>query len=285
MMLLHHKERYYRKPRKKELKLSGELHIIFEGNLKSETTVVFLHGIASSHDNWKRIIEKVDDKFKIVTVDLLGFGDSPTPLWSNYTVETHAKSVIRSLKLAGVDGPFILVGHSMGCIISSHIATLFSEMVSALYLVSPPIYKGWELHARTLGRSERFMHRAYFSLYDYFCEDVLFTTFIGGLLTKLVGKPTSFQLRMKHFIAFRRSLRNCIEFQHVEDELKKTKIDHINAYYGAFDMLIIKRYVERLPFINKRVNVQKIPKTGHVVSSRMALAVAHDLLRREGNHW
>ena len=269
----------FRKPRPRELELARNLHIVVQGNEKAEKTIVLLHGIASSQSDWQRVIPRLGNKYRIVLVDLLGFGKSPVPLWANYTVDTHAKAVIMSLQKRGISGPFTLVGHSMGCIIGTHIAALSPELVEDLYLISPPIYKGWELYDRSISVNEYLIHKLYFGLYNYFCGDFLFTTFVGNLLTKIIGKPTSFNLGTRNFIAFQRSLRNCIEFQHMEEEITALTNMDVHIYYGVLDLLIIKRYIKQLDEVLPNIKVSSIPLTGHIVNARMAESLVKDLRR------
>ena len=145
----------YRQANQKEIEISSNLSVKFHGNTKSKNKIVFLHGIASSRDNWVNVLKELGDDYCLITVDLLGFGQSPTPVSANYSIDTHAKAVILSLKKAGLDKDIFLVGHSMGCIISTHITYLYPEKIKNLLLVSLPIYRGWEFTGNNLSIKER----------------------------------------------------------------------------------------------------------------------------------
>ncbi len=259
----------------KEIAVASSLSVTFHGNKNAKDKVVFLHGIASSRDNWTKIINELGNSYCLVTVDLLGFGDSPAPFNANYSVDTHAKAVILSLNKANVKDNIFLVGHSMGCIISTHIAHLYPEKIKNILLVSLPIYKGWEFTGNTLSFKEKLIHRGYFQIYDYFREDALFTSVVGTMISKLIGRKSGFKLSARNYVAFNRSLKNCIEFQSTEKELAEVKIP-VSIYYGVFDIFVIKRYIKQLGLEYNHINVVSV-KSGHIVIKTMAKAVAKDI--------
>src|SRR4029450_6998185 len=87
--------------------------------------VVMLHGLAASGATWQKVADLLGDSVRVIRPDLLGFGDSPRPDWTNYTVQDPARAVIATLKKRGVKKPVTIVGHSMGCLIAAHIATKY----------------------------------------------------------------------------------------------------------------------------------------------------------------
>ena len=62
-------------------------------------------------------------------MDVLGFGHSPWPRSAEaYTVESHCDWIIAVLGSYNVEGPTILVGHSLGV---SHLGSLLYRVASA----------------------------------------------------------------------------------------------------------------------------------------------------------
>lgn len=97
----------------------------FRGN--SYENVIFLHGFLCSSTFWTETVfpyfsEKVNQDYRLIAIDLLGFGMSPKPRDCSYTLKEHVemieKSVIQPLEL----GSFHLVAHSMGCMIALALA-------------------------------------------------------------------------------------------------------------------------------------------------------------------
>ncbi|KAK7336328.1 hypothetical protein VNO77_16865 [Canavalia gladiata] len=105
--------------------------------------VIFLHGFLCSSSFWtqtvfQRFSEEVNHKYRLIAIDLLGFGKSPKPRDCLYTLKDHVemieKSVIKPLELSS----FHLVAHSMGCIIALALAAKCPKCVKSITLVAPP---------------------------------------------------------------------------------------------------------------------------------------------------
>lgn len=113
-----------------------------ESDTDSTESVVFLHGFLSSSSLWVETVfhnlsEVTKQSFRMVAVDLLGFGRSPKPTNCTYTVREHLDmieaSVVRPLEL----NSYHIVAHSMGCIIALAMAAKHPESVKSLTLVAP----------------------------------------------------------------------------------------------------------------------------------------------------
>ena len=105
----------------------------------SGPAVVLIHGIASSYVTFENVVPLLDDH-RVIAVDLLGFGGSPAPPASTYTLEEHVDYLSRTLSRLRIPEPFVLVGHSMGSLIASRYASTRSSKLRGLVLVSPPVY-------------------------------------------------------------------------------------------------------------------------------------------------
>lgn len=103
--------------------------------------VVLLHGQISTHNYMKVVADLVSQTNKTVSLDLLGFGDSPRPKDSDYTVDDHVESIVATLQQNKITQPFILVGHSMGGMIAVRLAFRYPKMVKRLILTGLPILK------------------------------------------------------------------------------------------------------------------------------------------------
>ncbi|CAL9108899.1 unnamed protein product [Musa acuminata var. zebrina] len=123
-----------------------------ECDTDSTESVVFLHGFLSSSSLWVETVfhnlsEVTKQSFRMVAVDLLGFGRSPKPTNCAYTVREHLDmieaSVVRPLEL----NSYHIVAHSMGCIIALAMAAKHPESVKSLTLVAPPCFDSTEEEA------------------------------------------------------------------------------------------------------------------------------------------
>ncbi|KAK1316233.1 hypothetical protein QJS10_CPA05g00641 [Acorus calamus] len=127
-----------------------KLHLVVKEPLQGLTeerteNVIFLHGFLSSSSWWTETVfpnlsESSKSKFRLFAFDLLGFGESPKPSDSLYTLKDHLemieKSVIEPFELDS----FHIVAHSMGCVITMALAAKYRNSVKSVTLVAPPYF-------------------------------------------------------------------------------------------------------------------------------------------------
>jgi pimeloyl-ACP methyl ester carboxylesterase len=78
----------------------------------ADPTLIFVHGGFCDRHDWRAQAQQLSSRFRIITLDLPGHGDSEVPATAN--IETLARSldeVIARYREGGV----VLVGHSLGC--------------------------------------------------------------------------------------------------------------------------------------------------------------------------
>ena len=125
------------------LRVPYTLHVhYFARPKKLRMTVLLLHGLGTSWQTWEHVADKLPSEYRVVAVDLLGFGDSPKPSWKNYDIKTQARSIALTLMREGIVGPMIIIGHSMGSLIAIELARQGRYVkATSLILCSPPIYR------------------------------------------------------------------------------------------------------------------------------------------------
>lgn len=101
--------------------------------------VVLVHGYLSDGNYWKPLIPKLAKHYQVISIDLLGFGKSPKPHTARYSLEEHVAALVATIKQA-TDEPIILIGHSMGSLVSAHLATQHPDMVKRLILCNMPLF-------------------------------------------------------------------------------------------------------------------------------------------------
>jgi pimeloyl-ACP methyl ester carboxylesterase len=104
-------------------------------------TVVLVHGIAGSHLNWMRLGPPLARHGRVVAPDLPGHGLSH-PLPGGFSVEGCQLALDRFLD-AVAGPPVVLVGHSMGGLISLLQTGRHPEKVARLILMSPASPYPW----------------------------------------------------------------------------------------------------------------------------------------------
>lgn len=114
---------------------SNLLHYI-ELGVVNGPTLVFIPGLSGTTRYWQGRLGALEKKYRILLVDPLGFGNSPKP-WSRYTVDRHVDALYEILKN---EKRFVLIGHSMGTLLSIAYAARHPEQVERLILLSTPFF-------------------------------------------------------------------------------------------------------------------------------------------------
>ncbi len=96
--------------------------------------VVLLHGIARSLDDFADQHELLSDGFRVVSVDLAGFGESD-PLPGGGTLPGITDAVAECLDAIGEIRPAHVVGNSLGGAVAMLLALRYPERVRSLVLV------------------------------------------------------------------------------------------------------------------------------------------------------
>ncbi len=101
--------------------------------------VILIHGIAASRYDWQFLLpELASNGFQAYALDLLGHGDSPKPnnleAYHFDSLAQHFEEWVTSL---GLEQPAVLLGHSLGGLLSLHYAIDHPDNIKALILVDP----------------------------------------------------------------------------------------------------------------------------------------------------
>lgn len=246
------------------------LHIA--GDVGQGPVIIFVHGIASSAATFKRLIPLLDNRYRCISIDLLGFGGSPAPEGANYTIEEHVAAIhetIRSLRLVA---PFVLVGHSLGSLLSARFAAQHPGQVSRLVLVSPPVYVA---PSEISDPRVRRQVGAYLRVYEFMRTNKAFTMSTAANISQLFGLKDALEVSERNWKPFMLSLQNCIESQTTVSDIAAVQVP-IDVIYGAQDQFIAAgtmRIIEQM----RHVSMHRVEVSDHLIRKRLARAVAHVL--------
>lgn len=113
------------------------LHYLKFGD-PSNPAILLVHGYGGSAITFFRIIPELMKHFFVVAIDLLGFGASDRPDYKfdrfDSTISFFTTSIITLLNFLKIQ-KVVIIGHSMGGFISSHLSLLIKDRIVALFLV------------------------------------------------------------------------------------------------------------------------------------------------------
>lgn len=101
-------------------------------------TVVFLHGIYALKEHWIDMARLVSDDYRVVLLDLPGFGENRRLDPEDYNYTRQTENVLEALDRIGVER-FHLAANSMGAQIAAQLATSIPDRVLSLAFVGSPV--------------------------------------------------------------------------------------------------------------------------------------------------
>jgi pimeloyl-ACP methyl ester carboxylesterase len=243
------------------------LHVAIDAGEGSP--VVMVHGIASSSVTFERLVPLVEPYHRVIAIDLLGFGESPAPDDSEYTIDEHVAAFARTVRSLRLREPLVLVGHSMGALIASRYAVMNASRVKKLVLVSPPLY----LPSSTIGTpGDRTTMDMYFRLYEFLRENKDFTIRAAAGLARLSPIKNLLDVSERNWRAFVLSLQNSIEAQTTLADLAIVSAP-VELIYGALDPLLAPVGIKIAGRL-RNVTTHRVEGGDHVIRPRMARVVA-----------
>lgn len=99
--------------------------------------LVFVHGGAAHAHWWTHLAAPFSSQYRVAALDLSGHGDSD---WRDrYSLEQWSREVMTVAEHAGMAGPPVVIGHSMGGFVTVATAALNSERLAGVIVVDSPV--------------------------------------------------------------------------------------------------------------------------------------------------
>jgi pimeloyl-ACP methyl ester carboxylesterase len=110
--------------------------------------VLCLHGLFGSGAFWMGLAGPLAGELRFAIPDLPGFGRSPQPE-ADYTVDFHLKGLA---PVVDEGPPWIVLGHSMGCVLAVELALRRPRDVAGVLLFNAPVYASAARRREIFGR-------------------------------------------------------------------------------------------------------------------------------------
>jgi pimeloyl-ACP methyl ester carboxylesterase/CRP-like cAMP-binding protein len=113
-----------------------EVHVVEEGSPNRQKAIL-IHGWSSSSYAMSPLSGLLSQRFHCISVDLPGYGQSPR--FEGKTTIARYAELIQNLIEQISDGPVVLIGHSMGGMISVTVAMNAPVLVERMVLIGPTL--------------------------------------------------------------------------------------------------------------------------------------------------
>ncbi len=174
--------------------------------------VLLVHGITTYSFIWEPVLPFLVGDFDVISVDLLGCGDSDKPLDTSYAIQDHADRLYRFLKALGIEKVHYF-GHDLGGGIGQILAVRHPEMLYDLTVANTVAYDFWPVQPITSMRTPivRQLMMASFDLGTFklvIRRGVYHTERVTGELMAKYMAPLKTREGRKAFMHFARCLDN-----------------------------------------------------------------------------
>ena len=134
-----------------------------------ERNIILIHGMAGTKNYWKKDLEQVTGTYRVLLVDLLGFGDSPKPQ-SKYSLEIQLAALENIITKEGFnDGNTLILGHSMGAVISLALFAKRPDWFVGATVIGLPIFESRDQFFEQMSSNSFFDKLAVSSYGKVFC--------------------------------------------------------------------------------------------------------------------
>jgi pimeloyl-ACP methyl ester carboxylesterase len=114
---------------------------VSEQGSAQERPLLLIHDFLSDRGEWDEVAGPLAERFRVLSVDLPGFGESekPTPGRFGYDLDRFAAALV---DVAGAldAAPLSVCGHGLGAAIAIALAERHPPLVERLVLVAPPLF-------------------------------------------------------------------------------------------------------------------------------------------------
>jgi pimeloyl-ACP methyl ester carboxylesterase len=110
-----------------------------EFGVTNDPVMLLIHGFTASTYVWKTVAPVFSEQgYRVIAVDLIGFGFSEKPAWFDYSIASQSRMILRFMNRLGI-GKATLVGSSFGGAVSSWFTLDNPERVEKLVLAGSVI--------------------------------------------------------------------------------------------------------------------------------------------------
>lgn len=119
----------------RQLEINGRTLNFVDLGDPTKPVLLYVHGLMGTWRNWIFNLLPFSDRYRVIAVDLPGFGDSQLP-HGEFSIERYADTLRELLRTLGIER-VTLIGNSMGGQIGTIVGKKMPEILDQLVLVDP----------------------------------------------------------------------------------------------------------------------------------------------------
>lgn len=210
----------------------------FQSPKRPKATYVFIHGIGNTLHAWDNVAAGLPANVRVIGIDLLGFGKSPKPTWAIYNAKTQARSVVMTLLGLRMSHQPVLVGHSLGALVSVEIAKRYPLLARQLILCSPPFYKPKALDGKRTSSIDDMLR----TLYETARKHPEQLQYFSQMAVKVGLANKALTINDTTIASYTAALESSIINQTALSDVNKLNLP-ITIFYGLFDPVVIRKHI------------------------------------------
>jgi pimeloyl-ACP methyl ester carboxylesterase len=137
-----------------ELEDGRAIHVQVDGMSQDGPIVILEAGGGSFSSQWAWVQQQIAESAPVLSYDRAGLGWSDTPDWSERSATAAAEDLTEILDILGLEGPYVLVGHSFGAVYARAFAFSQPVEVAGMVLVDPGHEDQFEVVPAMAGQTE-----------------------------------------------------------------------------------------------------------------------------------
>ena len=119
----------------KQVKVADVQWAYSEGGAQDKPTLMLVHGLAGSRDNWNRLARYLTPYYHVIIPDLPGQGESKAPNDFDYSIPNLTEKLRRFAEAIQIDKNLHVAGHSMGGAVALLYAAQYPIDTKSLFLI------------------------------------------------------------------------------------------------------------------------------------------------------
>ena len=124
-------------PRRSNHEVEGTSINVLEWGKVGNPGLVLVHGGAAHARWWSHVAPMFSNQYHVTALDLSGHGDSGRR--ERYSHEVWAQEIVSVCEAVGFDRPPVIVGHSLGGLVTIQLAATFGELLAGAIIVDSPV--------------------------------------------------------------------------------------------------------------------------------------------------